>query len=323
MKKFISLLALVSVFAACQKEDINTAFKVDPGVATIHVTATSIDGKDITANTSFTFDGVEGSKDYVVPNTSSTAALEKTVKVKASWKGWDGNKDFSEEKDVKVYVLPGGNTDIDVNFILGKLVIDEFTYKIKTVEGQFKVEYFFLDKAHDAGHEGVAVDHTGASEEQFNGYFVHNLSEFILRGTVEYTEKKGSYFADENKPFEWIKDIKEVKDYFENAVNEQVGVEENAKTFDITISAFAQYCVFHKLVSQEITYEFHRYDSIGNDEIVAKSATWKYKENQEGFFESAVPGHEGHYVAGHGHDDPAHSHGHGSDNAGGGIVYAD
>ena len=34
--------------------------------------------------------------------------------------------------------------------------------------------------------------------------------------------------------------------------------------------------------------------------------------------EAAIPGHEGHYHQGHGHE-----HGHGAENAGGGIIWAD
>lgn len=325
MKKFISLLALVSVFAACQKEDISTAFKVDPGVVTIRCTAKAITGENITSNTTFTCPGWTFSNGVATKTTES--AINEEITVNAEWKGFDGARSFTASQGpIKVSVLPGGSTNIDLIFVLGEYTHGDYVYSVAIFEDYDASEstFFFLDKAHNAGHQGTALTHDG--EEIPGAYFVHNLSEFILRGTVDYTEIEG--LVDDGDGLVWkVTDvIDETKERLENEYYELLENDplvENAKTFEIKVSAFAQYCAFHKVSVAPVTYSVYRTDLLGKTEKIAEASYSDYWENQVGYFESAVPGHEGHYVFGHGHDDPAHSHGHGSDNAGGGIVYAD
>lgn len=322
MKKFFSLLALVGVLAACQKEDLKTAFKVDPGVATVHATAISIDGKDITGDVTFSYNGQNGGTSQSFYSTD-VEAFDQEVTVSAVWKGYDKNRNFTDEKKIRVHVLPGGKADFNVVLTLGEIKEGDFTYNIKDAIDYdvFNTKFYFLAESHSgaATHDAPFIYHDG---ETYDGTYLMNPSEFILRGTLEYTQKEGIVA---NSTIAWMEGVEPLAlftEYVDNllASNE---VTLTPASLDFTVSGFAMYCAFHAIYSSVGEASLLRTNSLGTTETVATFSYTEFWGNEAGVIEDACVGHEAHYVPGHGHEDPSHSHGHGNSNAGGGIVYAD
>lgn len=320
MKKFFSLLALVGVLAACQKEDLKTAFKVDPGVATVHATAVSIDGTDITSNVTFSYNGIAGGTSQTFESTMYEA-FDQEVIVSAVWTGYDKIRNFSADQKVRVHVLPGGKADYNVTLILGELNDGEFTYSIsgpETLESGFLFNCLTETHSHAAGHAApVVYSHDG---KEYDGYYFMNPTEFVLRGVVNYTKKEGVELVSDivwtnTDPLQNFIEFKEA--WMED------GVVETPDSFNITVSAFAMYCAYHAIGYSLNKIDYVRINNLGHDEVVGSFTYKSYDSNEAGYYEAACEGHEAHYVPGHGHEDPSHSHGHGTSNAGGGIVYAD
>ena len=318
MKKFFSLLALVGVLAACQKEDLKTAFKVDPGVATVHATAVAIDGTDITSNVTFSYNGIVGGASQQFESTAYEA-FDQEVTVSAVWKGYDNNRNFTDEKKIRVHVLPGGKSDYNVVLTLGEIIEGDFSYRIDDYPLEEGVILNYLTESHTG-----AVGHSAKltyGDKEYDGYFLMNPTEFVLRGTVNYKSRSGYKLVND---ITWAQGVSPLQ-YFVDYKNAWVesGVDETDESFDITVSAFSMYCAYHAISYQLRQADYVRTNSLGVSEVVASFTYNDYYGNEVGCVEDACIGHEAHYVPGHGHEDPSHSHGHGSSNAGGGIVYAD
>lgn len=319
MKKFFSLLALVGVLAACQKEDLKTAFKVDPGVATVHATALSIDGSDITADVTFSFNGEVGSTSQTFYSTEYEA-FDQEVIVSAVWAGYDGKRNFTKDAKVRVHVLPGGKADYNVTLTLGEYKDDEFSYSTDDYPIEEGYKFFFLTESHSGAvsHAATFVYHDGT---EVDGKYLMNPTEFVLRGVVNYEEVYGNQVVN---TLSWNSGV-EPLDIFNNYYDAVTGdpLEKTPASFNITVSAFAMYCAYQAVGYQLREADFIRTNNLGASEVIARFTYNNYCSNEVGCVENACIGHEAHYVPGHGHEDPSHSHGHGTSNAGGGIVFAD
>lgn len=323
MKKFFSLLALVGVLAACQKEDLKTAFKVDPGVATVHATALSIVGEDITAYVTFSFNGQAGSTSQTFYSTEYEA-FDQEVSVSATWAGHDGTKSFSDEKKVRVHVLPGGKAEYNVVLTLGEIIDGDYSYFVHDDidYDEFTTEFFYLAQSHNQAptHSAPLLYHDG---KEYDATYLMNPSEFILRGTLNYTTKEGRV---PNTPIMWnsgVEPITYMADYVDSAFAD--GITYTDASLDFTVSGFAMYCAYHAVYSSVGKLSLVRINKSLEKEgtVIATCLYTEYWGNEAGVIEDACVGHEAHYVPGHGHEDHGHSHGHGNSNAGGGIVYAD
>ena len=84
MKKLFSLFALAGAFVACQPEELETAFSVDPATVTIDVTVTDVQtgaaAEDVTVTCS---DGAAKVEGNVITLTGNPAIDETTVTVTA------------------------------------------------------------------------------------------------------------------------------------------------------------------------------------------------------------------------------------------------
>lgn len=349
MKKFFSLIALVGVFAACQQENIRTAFSVDPAVATINLSAKCVDGTNITAKTSFTVDGtaVNGN----VATISGTNLVGKTVKVAATWTGYDGQKNFTASQDVVINLLAGGKGTYQADFVLGTVTLpdDYVITQIKKSASETTTRYFLdachsyygyvghnsalahgwvshgdAHETHDMSH-GQVVYHdgymTGGHEEIFVGgdlalYYVQNPTEFVVRGTVNYTEFSGEEAVDE---LVWYTNLRPgfIQKIWEEL--DEAEIKETPKTLDIIVSGWSAYSVFSDVTEILYDYTYTATGKNGESFKVASFSTIFKASTEANFLEWACPGHEAHYVEGHGHD--SHGTAHGSSNAGGGIVY--
>lgn len=315
MKKFFSLIALVGVFAACQKEDLKTAFSVEPAVATITAHASFIDGTALTSNISFTFDGNDsGSGNTATFSGNQYQSLTKDITVGVKWTGYDGERNFTDSKVVKVDVLAGGKANYDVYFVLGTITDEDgYEYWVEDDDTVLDPKVYWLDKAMHEGHEYVDKNYG-------SGWYIKNASEFILRGTVDYMRKEGT---DTVSDIAWCFDECRI-DQFQSLYDSlEDQITETPETLNIVVSAWEAYAVC-QVVTETITeYTLYRKDLNGIEEMCGSFEGYSVTSTEAQFISFACPGHEAHWTPGHGHDDPAHSHGHGSSNAGGGIVIAD
>lgn len=315
MKKFFSLIALVGVFAACQKEDLKTAFTVKPAEATITAHAMFVDGSPLTQNLSFTFDGNDsGNQNTATFSGNQYQSLTKDITVGVKWTGFDGKRNFADSKVVKVNVLAGGEAKYDVYFILGTITDEDgYEYLVETEDTVLDPKTYWLDKAMHEGHE--YVDETYGS-----GWYIKNASEFILRGTVDYARKEGTDTVSEiSWCFAGIR-VDQFQSLYDSLTDKIV---ETPETLDIVVSAWEAYAVCQVVTETMTDYTLYRKDLNGAMDVCGSFTGYAVTSTEAQFISFACPGHEAHWTPGHGHDDPAHSHGHGSSNAGGGIVIAD
>ena len=187
--------------------------------------------------------------------------------------------------------------------------------KEETVEvGTFFSTHNLHTYTHDYSHAyGHAYGHGHAS-----GQWLYNETEFILETTIDFTDIRGivkreityaAYATDDDKS-----NVNQLAaPYAENSI-------ETPKILKVRVSAFAMYSAYATKITTIRTYDVTRVVngdtvnavSVGTVKVHTVATTAEYCE-------AAMPGHEGHYVHGHGHAD---EHGY-SSNAGGGIVWAE
>lgn len=295
MKKLLYVLAAVGLFAACQPEEIQTAFEVNPAKAVITVGFVDVNKPDVAVTSGVKLTADTGTVDgFTVTLLGNKALSATTVKLTATYKG------YTTEMSVNVPELKaGGVSYINVNMIVGKPNVDKTIELVEGVPGDFILygPYYFQPEGHElVFHEDMM--------------WAKNLSEFILHGTVTYPnisgqEVKNLQIFDET--------LKNVVDVYVLALDS--GVEQTIEEMEITVSAWSYYTAY-ALVG-EVAIPFTVYADKGTkDEAVVATFDLVFTVSACEYEEIANPEGHGHYELGHGH---AHDHG-GSDNAGGGIV---
>lgn len=295
MKKLFSLLALVGVFAACQPEELETAFEVSDAVATITVTTIDINtGNNVDATISAS-DAAATVAGNVVTLKGSPALTARTVTVTASYQG----KDYSTSVDVQA-LLAGGKASYNADIYVGVPVAEqEITYSLVSEESSVSDPVYFT-KAD--GH--ALVDHAGK-------YWAENLTEFLLKGEVTWTNVAGSEFVSSECTDPVFDQIVKL---YADAVKDGAKVTETPDVLEITVSAWAYYTVYQTVTTTVQTYGvFADGVQVGSVVVNNYSSAVQYEE-------IANPMGHGHYQQGHGH--AGHGHGDGG-NAGGGIVWGE
>lgn len=295
MKKLFSLLALVGVFAACQPEELETAFEVSDAVATITVTTIDINtGNNVDATISAS-DAAATVAGNVVTLKGSPALTARTVTVTASYQG----KDYSTSVDVQA-LLAGGKASYNADIYVGVPVAEqEITYSLVSEESSVSDPVYFT-KAD--GH--ALVDHAGK-------YWAENLTEFLLKGEVTWTNVTGSEFVSSECTDPVFDQIVKL---YADAVKDASKVTETPDVLEITVSAWAYYTVYQTVTTTVKTYGvFADGVQVGSVVVNNYSSAVQYEE-------IANPMGHGHYQQGHGH--AGHGHGDGG-NAGGGIVWGE
>lgn len=295
MKKLFSLLALVGVFAACQPEELETAFEVSDAVATITVTTIDINtGNNVDATISAS-DAAATVAGNVVTLKGSPALTARTVTVTASYQG----KDYSTSVDVQA-LLAGGKASYNADIYVGVPVAEqEITYDLVSEESSVSDPVYFT-KAD--GH--ALVDHAGK-------YWAENLTEFLLKGEVTWTNVTGSEFVSSECTDPVFDQIVKL---YADAVKDASKVTETPDVLEITVSAWAYYTVYQTVTTTVKTYGvFADGVQVGSVVVNNYSSAVQYEE-------IANPMGHGHYQQGHGH--AGHGHGDGG-NAGGGIVWGE
>ena len=320
MKKFISLIALVGVFAACEPENLQTAFNVPDATATLNVTVISAapdfvqENANVTAAWS-TGETTTGLSSSISGNPSIPAG---SVKVTASWNG------ASESVTVSFPQIYAG-MDLVLNATVflpynagGYTLVAKAGTPVKTTE-------VFGLQASQHGHgysKSQEVDFEGVT---YKVWMLANASEFLLEDSYTYATYKG---------FDVKEDLKILNNDFEAAAKEvfaattkNAGIKKGFGSFDFVVSAWALYNVINPEITTVTPYTIEAQPLLGsgNPTIpeVAKFSLYSI-DYAYGKVEKADPDHASHYHAGHGHytHDGHYLHGD-NNNAGGGIISAE
>ena len=294
MKKLFSLLALVGVFAACQPEELKTAFEVSDAVATITVTTVDVNTRQNVEATITASDAAATVAGNIVTIKGTPALTARTVTVTATYQG----KGYSQ--DVKINAIPAGSkgeysADIYVGVPVAEQVI---TYSLVSEKSSVSAPVYFT---RTDGH--ALVDHAGK-------YWAENLTEFLLKGEVTWTKVTGSEFVSSEctNPL-----YSEIVKLYADAVKDGAKVTETPDVLEITVSAWAYYTVYQTVTTNAKTF------GVFADGVQVGSVVVNNYSSEVTYEEIANPMGHGHYHQGHGH-----SHGHGDGgNAGGGIVWGE
>ena len=293
MKKFFSLLALAGALVACTPEEIPTYFEVKNAKAEINVEVIEL----YTAQ----------------PISSAITASAGTVS--GNVVTLEGSPRLSAQ-DVTVSTVYDGKTYSQVVKVSDLLAGGEAKYSVRLVVGAVPGEYEFdkdVTKLVTTVEIGY-LDYTHGSHSHNGEPWAYNMSEFILDMECPYEIVSGQEVTDVKYLSEDTM-FKANVDKFADALD---GVIETVKDkYEFKVSAWAMYKVSQtRSISDrtETVYAIKGNEAIAIGEITVHSVEYDSIQAEE----AAIPGHEGHYHQGHGHE-----HGHGAENAGGGIIWAD
>ena len=293
MKKFFSLLALAGALVACTPEEIPTYFEVKNAKAEINVEVIELyTAQPISSAITASAGTVSGS---VVTLEGSPRLSAQDVTVSTVYDG----KTYSQVVKVSD-LLAGGEAKYSVRIVVGS-VPGEYEFDTDVTKLVTTVEIGYLDYTHGShSHNGEP--------------WAYNMSEFILDMECPYEIVSGQEVTDVKYLSEDTM-FKANVDKFADALD---GVIETVKDkYEFKVSAWAMYKVSQtrSISDRTVTvYAIKGNEAIAIGEITVHSVEYDSIQAEE----AAIPGHEGHYHQGHGHE-----HGHGAENAGGGIIWAD
>ncbi|MCR4824931.1 MAG: DUF3869 domain-containing protein [Bacteroidales bacterium] len=346
MKKFFSLIALVGVFAACQPEQIETAFKVAGAKLTVNVSVVDLDGTEYSDATITSTAGTVSGKTITFEAAEATAIPAQTITVTATTPQLP--KSYSQSVSIPE-VIAGGVGTIDVRMVIGEK-IDDYTYSAQLEEqgDPELVDVKFLENKHYTTYE-----HKHPHGDIVVENFFLNDSEYILTGTVDYQIiTSAEVIAVEALYDDFQTVVEQIAEVF------NVEEEREAGKLDFKVSAFGMWASWQKRYATESVYAVVA--EKGNEKLtVGEFVVVDYNTTVAEEIELGMPVHvvghgkEGHisehqYTT-HGHDEhgtphvythdytheyytdyPIYSHywyGHGvaggASNAGGGIVFAE
>ena len=228
-------------------------------------------------------------------------AQDVTIKVKYG--------ELSETSIVTLDKIPENvvvEKSINVAFNKSEYIRKEVESKSTVDVGTFFSTHNLHTYTHEYGH--------GYGHGHDSGEWLYNETEFILETTINYTNAYGISDLSIVYLTDIANDKKAVDKYAEGYAKNYVEEEE---VLNIQVSAFARYSAYATRTTTVTKYDVIRL--MNETEEVVGSFTVKSIATQAEYCEAAMPGHEGHYIHGHGHAD---EHGY-SSNAGGGIVWAD
>ena len=316
MKKFISLFALVGVFAACEPENLQTAFNVPNATAKVNVTVLSAAPGFAQKDATITYAWSTGETTESITGTPSIP--EGSVTVTATWHG------STASTIVKFPQIYAG-----MNFELAATVFLPYNvggYELSVKEGTpvTKTEVYGLQVA--AEHHGYATPQTVEYDgKTYDVYMAENASEYILEDTYGWISFDG---------YEIAAPLSDVNTEFEDAIAviyaayvAGAGYEETPQTHHFTVGAWSLYNVINPVITVTTPCTIEATPLLGSQNptvgTVAKFSL-ETKSAGAGHVEMAHPDHASHYVYHSGHLTPDGHYLHGdNNNAGGGIISAE
>ena len=315
MKKFISLIALVGVFAACEPENLQTAFNVGNATATINVTVVSAaPGFDQSA-AQVTYAWSNGGTTQSIEGNPSIAAG--TVTVTATYEGSTASETVSFPQ-----IFAGMDAVLSATVFLpynaGGYTLTFEPGDVKTVTTVYGIEA----SAH--GHGYKAAQTVTFDGEKYKVYMMENASEFILEDSYTWTSYKG-YETSDFKVLNEDFSVEAALAYAAVAMGE--GIDKKDNKFEFSVGAWSLYNVINPEVKTYTTYNIVAIPDEGsNNPEIPAVATFVVCEISSacGSVEMAHPDHASHYIphAGHYTHDGHALHGN-NNNAGGGIISAE
>jgi len=318
MKKFFSLIALVGVFAACEPENLQTAFNVNDATATVNETvlcaAPDFDPSAVTVTYGWSV-GTGFSTKSIKGNPSIPAG---TVTVTAHYKGAEASTTVSFPQ-----IFAGMDAVLTATVILpynaGGYVID---YEIGDQE-VYDVEVYGLQAAAHGHGYGVAqeVEFEG---EKFKVWMMENATEFILEDSYTWYVPYG-YELDALEVLN--DDFAFESEYWYDYLDYYSGIDFEEESYDFSVGAWSLYNVINPVITYVMPVIVTATPEEGsNNPEIGPVATF----NAYGLYaacgvvEMAHPDHAAHYVPHSGHytHDGHALHGD-NNNAGGGIITAE
>lgn len=309
MKKLFSLFALVGAFVACQPEELETAFDVDPAKATINVTVIDVQTAEPIEGLKVDCPGGEGDVDgNVVTITGKKAIQAMDVNLVLS-----SSKYPDETKTVTVKInslLAGGLATYNVVEVMGTPYPEpgpdpEPEPVVVTVEKGTSLSVTEVGYLSTLDVEGHSHSHNGIDLSKW----AENPTPFMITVSGTYSVFSG---VEAEKTSVTNPDYESLVQTYVDSYN-SVGQKEEKEEFSFNVSAWALYTVWQTKTTETTEYVVKvDGEEVGTFNVEGVSST------QVEYLEMALPGHSHDYVHGHGHA----SHGE-HDNAGGGIVFAE
>lgn len=309
MKKLFSLFALVGAFVACQPEELETAFDVDPAKATINVTVIDVQTAEPIEGLKVDCPGGEGKVNgNVVTITGNKAIQAMDVNLVLS-----SSKYPDETKTVTVKInslLAGGLATYNVVEVMGTPYPEpgpdpEPEPVVVTVEKGTSLSVTEVGYLSTLNVEGHSHSHNGIDLSKW----AENPTPFMITVSGTYSVFSG---VEAEKTSVTNPDYESLVQTYVDSYN-SVGQKEEKEEFSFNVSAWALYTVWQTKTTETTEYVVKvDGEEVGTFNVEGVSST------QVEYLEMALPGHSHDYVHGHGHA----SHGE-HDNAGGGIVFAE
>lgn len=315
MKKLFSIISLVGVIAACQPEKLDTTFEPKDAVATIKCSATRIDTEaDITGQVTFNASPANSaisvnSANNEITLTGNPSIAATSVKVDASWE--HNGTTYTDSHIVPINaLLAGGTASYTATFVLGVYTNPE---DMKFYEEFVSSEVSSVDRTYFTRFDHSAL-HTHDDTE-----WAYNATEFVKYAIVNYQVISSEHVTGVIMEGKYI-NYNSIVDRFTKKHEIEPEIVDDTVTFPV--SAWSMYTAYIDVITLHNAYNVICENKMGDKTVIAKFFV-DSKGTAFNHEEAAHPNHASHYVEGHGVDDPEHSHGHGSQNAGGGIVIAD
>ena len=309
MKKFFSLIALVGVFAACQPEDLTTAFSVSPAKLTITATAKSL-------APGFSEGAVTWNPSKTVELTGTPVLAAGSTTITATYAGASNSVNVAYPQ-----LLAGatGNitTDVFIPYNSGE-------YEVSVKEAEAESEYTVKMLQEAAHGHGVATKTVEFDDEEYKIPMLENANEFVLNDSFKYVTYEGTDLQGEPKILndDFADDVTGIALLYDE------GITEKEETKPFSVSAWAIYNVLNVVEEVSTVYNVVATPKAGAnvpelpENGVVGTFTAVKKNSAFQVFEFAHPNHASHYVAPE--DGHYHGHGHGDgNNAGGGLVVAE
>ena len=320
MKKFFSLIALVGVFAACEPENLQTAFNVADATATVNEKvvcfAPDFDESEVTV----TYDwSVGGSTKSIKGNPAIEAG---TVTVTATYAGATASTTVSYPK-----IFAGMDAVLNATIFLpynagGYELSVEYDYD-NAVDN---IKIYGL-QASEHGHSYAATQKISVWGEEYEVYMMQNATEFLLEDSYTYEEFSG-YDVHEFEVLNPDFADGSFLAYMEEVIDGEGGFDWEVKSYEFTVSAWSLYNVINPVNFWQLPCYVVAtpVEGSGNPEFDSPVASFVITEPVSYClkYEVAHPDHASHYHAGHGHytHDGHALHGD-NNNAGGGIITAE
>ncbi|MBQ9661064.1 MAG: hypothetical protein IJV37_07390 [Bacteroidales bacterium] len=312
MKKFFSLIALVGVFAACQPENLTTAFQVANATATLNVTVVS---------------AAPGFSPYVTSTMiKGNPTIAKNSKISVS--ETVNRETYTYETETPL-VLAGGSVVL-TGILTIPYNVAGYTIDVVEAESESEFAYFMLGEAAHGHGYGVEQEIEFEDGETYTIPMLENANDYVLCDTFKYDVTTGYEYGDDfelvgaGKTDEWMANAATSIAELAEAAS---GTETTTETVDFKVSAWALYNVFNvqkftTTTKNIVAIPDEGYPDLPENNVIGKFSITGCEYNLVDPVEVAHPDHASHYVAPE--DGHYHGHGHGDGgNAGGGLVEAE